>query len=178
MCWPAHYFRGLQLDCQSACDAGGQPLAGRPSGRGAAPLFIAFQQRVRRMSYIKGSTAQLSAVLAAVLLSFLSVSVSAQTLTLNDGSILRKSPSRIGLNIGAIDYWDNGQILKNLIGSTNPGFEPLLDQQIWALTSAGSTSAFTIPDKYDTVPPNYWAGGAFSVVESQSGGAERVQYRA
>jgi hypothetical protein len=124
------------------------------------------------MSYIKGSTAQLSAVLAAVLLSFLSVSVSAQTLTLNDGSILRKSPSRIGLNIGAIDYWDNGQILKNLIGSTNPGFEPLLDQQIWALTSAGSTSAFTIPDKYDTVPPNYWAGGAFSVVESQSGGAE------
>jgi hypothetical protein len=98
--------------------------------------------------------------------------ISAQTLSLNDGAIVRSNTNRIGINIGAIDYWDNGQILKNLIGSSNPGFEPLQAQQIWALGTAGTTTTFTIPDKYDGVPPNYWSGGTFTVVQSQSGGAE------
>jgi LysM repeat protein len=105
-------------------------------------------------------------------MAFLSVRAFAQTLSLNDGSIVQSSPNRIGLNIGAIDYWDNGQILKNLIGSTNPGLEPLQNRQIWALTSAGTATTFTIPDTYDGVPANYWAGGTFTVLESQSGGAE------
>ena len=95
-----------------------------------------------------------------------------QTLSLNDGSIVQSSTNRMGLNIGAIDYYDNGQILKNLIGSINPGFEPLLQQQIWALTATGTETTFTVPDQYDGVPPNYWTGGTFIVVESQSGGAE------
>jgi hypothetical protein len=112
------------------------------------------------------------AVFAACILAFLFTSASAQTLTLNDGTIVQGSTNRMGLNIGAIDYWDSGQILKNLIGSTNPGFEALQNRQIWALTAAGSATTFTIPDQYDGVPPNYWAGGTFTVVESQSGGAE------
>jgi LysM repeat protein len=99
-------------------------------------------------------------------------SASAQTLSLNDGSILQSSTNRVGVNIGAIDYWDNGQILKNLIGSSNPGMEPLLNQQIWALGVAGTATTFTIPDVYDGVPPNYWTGATFNVVEAQSGGAE------
>ncbi|MGP8260030.1 MAG: hypothetical protein ACLQM6_08780, partial [Acidobacteriaceae bacterium] len=112
------------------------------------------------------------AVFASCILAFCSISAYAQTLTLNDGSIVQSSTNRMGLNIGAIDYWDNGQILKNLIGATNPGFEPLQNRQIWALTAAGTTTTFTIPDRYDGVPPNYWAGGTFTVVESQSSGAE------
>jgi len=111
--------------------------------------------------------------LASVVLGLASFSISAQTLSLNDGTVVRSNTHRVGINIGAIDYWDNGQILKNLIGSSNPGFEPLLDQQIWALAAAGTTTTFTIPDKWDTVPSNYWAGGTFKVVESQLGGAER-----
>ncbi len=96
----------------------------------------------------------------------------AQTLTLNDGAILQSNPGRAGLNIGAIDYWDQGQILKNLIGSSNPGFEPLQNRQIWSLIAAGTTTTFTVPDIYDTIPANYFAGGTFTVVETQSGGAE------
>jgi hypothetical protein len=106
------------------------------------------------------------------ILAYFSVSASSQTLSLNDGSIVQSNTNRIGINIGAIDYWDNGQILKNLIGSSNPGFEPLQNQQIWALGSAGTTTTFTIPDIYDGVPADYWAGGTFTVVESQSGGTE------
>jgi len=112
------------------------------------------------------------AVFASYILAFFSVSVCAQTLSLNDGSIVRSNTNRVGVNIGAIDYWDSGQILKNLIGATNPGFEPLQNRQVWALTKAGTTSTFTVPDQYDGVPANYWSGGMFTVVESQSGGAE------
>ena len=115
---------------------------------------------------------KLFAVTVVSILAFLSVSALSQTLSLNDGSIVQSSTNRMGLNIGAIDYYDNGQILKNLIGSINPGFEPLLQQQIWALTATGTETTFTVPDQYDGVPPNYWTGGTFIVVESQSGGAE------
>jgi len=112
------------------------------------------------------------AVFASYILAFFSVSVCAQTLSLNDGSIVRSNTNRVGVNIGAIDYWDSGQILKNLIGATNPGFEPLQNRQVWTLTKAGTTTTFAIPDQYDGVPANYWSGGMFTVVESQSGGAE------
>lgn len=100
---------------------------------------------------------------------FCSISVSGQTLSLNDGSVLRSNPSRIGLNLGTMNYYDNGQMLKNLIGSMNPGFEPVLQQQIWNLSAAGTTTTFTVPDQYDGVPANYWAGGTFTVYASQSG---------
>jgi len=113
-----------------------------------------------------------AACFSALFLSLLAISASGQTLSLNDGSILQSNTNRVGVNIGAIDYWDQGQILKNLIGSSNPGMEPLQDRQIWALAAAGTTTTFTVPDVYDGVSPNYWAGGTFTVVESQSGGAE------
>jgi len=113
-----------------------------------------------------------TSVFVAILVAFFSASAPAQTLSLNDGSILQSNTNRVGVNIGAIDYWDNGQILKNLIGSSNPGMEPLLNQQIWALGAAGTSTTFTIPDIYDGVPPNYWTGATFTVVEAQSGGAE------
>ena len=102
----------------------------------------------------------------------ISVSTFAQTLALSDGSIIQGKTKRIGLNIGSINYYDNGQILKNLIGSSNPGFEPLMDRQIWALAVAGTTTTFSVPNIYDGVPANYWTGATFSVVAAQSGGAE------
>src|ERR1700733_6542970 len=84
-----------------------------------------------------------AAVLAAVAMISLSVSASAQTLSLNDGSILQSNTSRVGVNIGAIDYWDQGQILKNLIGSSDPGMEPLQDRQIWSLAAGGGPPSST-----------------------------------
>jgi len=94
------------------------------------------------------------------------------TVALNDQAIIQPNTKRVGLNIGAIDYWDSGQVLKNLIGSINPGFEPLMAQQIAPLLVSGSSTTFTDPDQWDGVPPNYWAGGTFTVVASQSGGKE------
>jgi hypothetical protein len=50
--------------------------------------------------------------------------------------------------------------------------EPLQNQAIWSLTASGTSTTFTIPDVWDGVPPNYWTGGTFTIVESQLGGAE------
>ena len=65
---------------------------------------------------------------------------STQTVTLNDGSIVQSNTNRIGVNIGSISYYDNGQVLKNLIGTINPGFEPLQSKQIWVVQTAGTTT--------------------------------------
>ncbi|MGD0893004.1 MAG: chitobiase/beta-hexosaminidase C-terminal domain-containing protein, partial [Terracidiphilus sp.] len=121
---------------------------------------------------MKNISAYATALLALVITGLFSVSASTQTLSLNDGAILRSKTNRIGLNIGSINNRDNGQILKNLIGSTNPGLEPLQDQQILVLERAGTTTKFTLPDARNNVPANYWAGGTFSVVESQSSQGE------
>ena len=94
------------------------------------------------------------------------------TVVLNDQAVIRPVTKRVGLNIGSISFYDTGQVLKNLIGSMNPGFEPLIDQQVWVLTKAGTTTSFVEPDKYDSVQLNYWAGATFKVLASQSGGAE------
>ncbi len=110
-------------------------------------------------------------MLIAVLCS-LPVLAQTPTVVLNDQAIIQPQTKRIGLNIGSVNYWDNGQILKNLIGSINPGFEPLLMQQVATLSVGGTTTTFTDPDLWDGQPPNYWVGGTFSVVASQSGGPE------
>jgi Chitobiase/beta-hexosaminidase C-terminal domain len=128
-------------------------------------IFGVFSMKI--FGYVKGF-----ALAVAVLSASATAALWAQTptLSLDDTNIVQANTNRIGINIGAINYWDNGQILKNLIGSINPGFEPLIDRQIWALDRAGTTAtSFTIPDQYDGVPPNYWTGGTFTVIGTQSG---------
>jgi hypothetical protein len=105
-------------------------------------------------------------LLTTVAYSFLTAKGQTPTVTLNDASTIQNSTRRIGLNIGIIDYWDNGQLLKNLVGSINPSMEPLQGQQIWLLTSTGSKTTFTEPIGPDGTQANYWAGANFSVVQS------------
>src|ERR1700738_1961188 len=95
-----------------------------------------------------------------------------QTVNFDDSTIIQPVTKKVGINLGATNDYDTGQGLKNLVGSLNPGFEPLISRQIWALDASGSTTSFTIPNIYYAGPANYWAGGTFTVTASQSGGAE------
>lgn len=110
--------------------------------------------------------------LAVLLLSPLSAVFAQQTVTFNDTSIVNSAPARQGLNIGSIDYYDNGQHLKNLFGYNNPGMEPILDQQSILVTATGTTTTFTDPNPFDPVMPNYWAGATYTVIQSANGGTE------
>ncbi len=121
---------------------------------------------------MKKSLLGLAAFLTVLAIHCFSTIASSQTLSLNDQNILQNQPNRTGLNIGSINNSGTGQVLKNLIGSTNPGFEPLQAQQIWTLKAGGTTTSFTLPDTSDSMPARYWEGGTFTVVESQARGAE------
>ena len=96
----------------------------------------------------------------------------AQTVDFNDSSVVQPVTKRVGLNLGSLNFYDNGQVLQNLVGSLNPGFEPPVSQQIWTLDTNGTTTSFQIPDIYYSGPANYWSGGTFTVMQSESGGAE------
>src|SRR5580692_1554489 len=122
---------------------------------------------------MKKSMRQVSASLLLVLgLSFATSLGSAQTVDFNDSSVIQPVTKRVGLNIGSLNFYDNGQILQNLVGSLNPGFEAPVSQQIWTLDTNGTTTTFPIPDIYYSGPWDYWAGATFTVTQSESGGAE------
>jgi hypothetical protein len=94
------------------------------------------------------------------------------TLSLNDSSILIRSPFRTGMNIGCANFYENCQIFGNLLGYSNPGMEPGTVRQVQDLNSAGAAKSFTDYNQYSIFPAGFWVGGNFQVVESISGGAE------
>jgi hypothetical protein len=109
----------------------------------------------------------------AIIALFLGTTVQAQlpyTLNLADGTTTVASPHRAGINLASLNYYDNGQLYKNLVAQDNFGFENTLTQQIWALTKSGSTTTFCNTNQYAVYPVNFWAGATVSVVESS--GAE------
>ena len=111
-------------------------------------------------------------ILIAFILGISSVLAPAQTVTLNDGITLQSKTNRVGMNIGSITFYDNGQLLKNLIGSFNPGFEPLINRQVWNIEHPGTANSFTVNNIYDGAPTNYWAGATFVVYGGTSGAPE------
>lgn len=104
-----------------------------------------------------------------------SLPLAAQTVTPDESVVIQSSSKviRAGLNLGDTAWYGNGNILKNIIGSNNPHMEPLEDQRIWALTSAGTASTFVSPIDFDNYPANYFAGAVFKIVYSQNGGAQQ-----
>ena len=112
------------------------------------------------------------AILTLFIATMLSVPASSQTLALNDGITLQPKTNRVGINIGSITFYDNGQLLKNLIGSFNPGFEPLINRQVWNIEYAGTANSFAMNNIYDGAPANYWAGATFIVYAGVPGAPE------
>jgi hypothetical protein len=88
------------------------------------------------------------------------------TLNLADGTTTVAAPHRAGINLASANYYDNGQIYKNLLAEDNYGFENTLSQQIWALSVSGSKTTFCNTNQYAVYPLNFWAGATVSVVES------------
>jgi hypothetical protein len=84
-------------------------------------------------------------------------------------SILHKGVTAPGINLGTINYYNDGQILKNMAGYINPGFEPALTQQIQVVTQTGSTTSWADPNKWNGPVKNFWTGATFTVTHSQSG---------
>jgi len=96
----------------------------------------------------------------------------AQTLFLNESSVVVPAPHRGGVNLGSFTSYDSGQMFKNLLRGDNWNFEPTQLHQIFALTSNGTATSFNNTNQYDVFAANAMAGATVTVVDSQSGGAE------
>jgi hypothetical protein len=85
------------------------------------------------------------------------VCASAATITLNESVSVNPAPMRIGVNVSASNYYDSGQMFKNLLFTVNPGFEGFIQQEIVGCSSGSATTCVNY-NSYDQVPLNYWAG--------------------
>ncbi len=96
--------------------------------------------------------------------------INAQTLKIQmNDSVVHPNVTAPGVNLGTINYYNDGQILKNMAGYLNPGFEPALTQQIEVVAKTGSTTSWTDPNRWNGPTRNKWAGASFTVTHSQSG---------
>jgi hypothetical protein len=87
----------------------------------------------------------------------------AQVTTINlNNSVLQSPVKRLGINLGGINYYDSGQMMKNLI-VTNPGFEGLISQSM-IQCSGGTPTSCTDSDLFDGWPADYWDGASYTVV--------------
>ena len=89
------------------------------------------------------------------------------TINLNN-TVLQSPVKRLGINLGAANFYDSGQILKNLIVS-NPGFEGEIGQTM-VMCSAGTATSCTDSESYAGWPADYWDGATYTVVYGTAAG--------
>jgi alpha-L-arabinofuranosidase len=85
----------------------------------------------------------------------------ATTITVTN-QVLQSPVKRFGMNLGATNYYDSGQMLKNLIVN-NPGFEGEIAQ---SMIQCGSGTAKSCTDSlnYTGWPANFWNGATYQFV--------------
>ena len=83
-------------------------------------------------------------------------------------TVLQPNVKRFGINLGSINNYDSGQMMKNLV-SANPGFEG----QIWnSAIACGSATANSCTDSngYSTWGANFWANATYQVISGPAAG--------
>jgi len=94
--------------------------------------------------------------------------VGAQTVTMSDSSVIGNN-ARAGLNLGQPS--GSYPFFKNYLAFSNPGFEPMIDQQIYQFQAPATVSSPTSfqwnvnNTQYESYDPNQWAGATFTVVQ-------------
>src|SRR6266567_555175 len=78
------------------------------------------------------------------------------------------SVKRFGINLGWMNYYDSGQIMKNLI-FRNPGFEGQVYRSIVRVATNGSApppTATSFVDENNTThwPTGFWNGASYEVI--------------
>ena len=90
------------------------------------------------------------------------------TVTINDSTTIG-SNARPGLNLGQPS--GSYPFFKNYLAFGNPGFEPMIDQQVYQFQAPQDTSSPTSfrwnvnNTRYESYDPNQWAGATFTVVQ-------------
>src|SRR2546428_565834 len=71
---------------------------------------------------------------------------------------------RFGINLGWMNYYDSGQIMKNLI-FRNPGFEGQIYHSIVRVGSSRGTATGFVDENNNTLwPTGFWNGASYEVI--------------
>lgn len=76
-------------------------------------------------------------------------------------NVLQPSAKRLGINLGTVDFYDAGQITKNLV-FRNPGFEGEIYQSTIRCKS-GTAATCVDEDAVSAWPAGYWKGATFEI---------------
>jgi hypothetical protein len=79
-------------------------------------------------------------------------------------TVVRPAVRAFGMNVTEQNFWDAGQIHKNLV-FRNPGFEPLLYQSVMRCVSGSATSC-TDDTGWGAWPSGFWTGGRYELVSN------------
>jgi hypothetical protein len=86
-----------------------------------------------------------------------------QVTTINVNNLVIQSPvQRFGINLGGTNYYDSGQMLKNLIVN-NPGFEGEIAQSMIQCESGTATSCMHA-NNYSGWANHFWDGASYQFV--------------
>ena len=106
---------------------------------------------------------------AALILIFGSSAAHAQPTNIAVGTnVLHPSVKRFGMNLGNQDFYDAGQITKNLV-FRNPGFEGEIYQST-IRCGAGTVTTCVDDDAYSAWPTGFWNGATFEIFYGASQG--------
>ena len=94
--------------------------------------------------------------------------VSAQT-TINVGTnVLQNNVKRFGINLSNQDFYDSGQMLKNLV-FTNPSFEGQIYQSTIKCGS-GTSNSCVDANPYSGFTPSFWGGASYDIISGPAKG--------
>ncbi len=96
--------------------------------------------------------------------------LAAQTTTINVGSTVIQNPvKRFGINLGTPDFYDSGQMTKNLVYTTNPSFEGEIYQSLIQCGSGTATSCSDV-NIYSGFPVSFWLNASYTMITGTSTG--------
>ncbi len=101
----------------------------------------------------------------------------AQTVTMTDSAVIG-SNARPGLNLGQPS--GSYPFFKNYLAFGNPGFEPMIDQQIYQFQAPQAVSSPTSfqwnvnNTQYSSYDANQWAGATFTVIQGSYASENRI----
>ena len=106
--------------------------------------------------YLRATT---NLFVAVNLILFLSLAPAAaqSTVSLNESLLVNSSPMKVGVAVSTSNYYDAGQLFKNLLAASNPGFEGFIQQEIVGCVSGSATTCVN-NYQWDQAPLNYWTG--------------------
>ena len=84
-------------------------------------------------------------------------------------TVVVPSVKRFGINLGWMNNYDSGQIMKNLL-FRNPGFEGLLYRSIVRCTSS-TPASFVDENQFEVWPTGFWNGASYEVITGTAKGA-------